>query len=60
MTCNERSPLKLDEAHLHNNGFFDYPCFEEVDHLLDNCGSDLFEPLFEVYKVRLLSGTLKP
>ena len=28
MMCNERSPVKIDEAHLHNNGFWDYPCYE--------------------------------
>ena len=59
MLCNERSPIKLDEVNLKNDGFWDYPCFDEIEKLLDNCGSDLFEPLFEVYKVRLLSGALK-
>ncbi len=60
MMCNERSPIKLDEANLYNKGFWEYPCYDEVEHLLDICGSDLFEPLFEVYKVRLMSGTQKP
>ncbi len=59
MMCNERSPVKLDEANLHNHGFWEYPCYDEVEHLLDNCGSDLFEPLFEVYRTRLMSGTEK-
>ena len=57
--CNERSPVKLDEANLYNKGFWDYPCYDEVEHLFENCGADLFEPLFEVYKVRLMSGTQK-
>lgn len=58
--CNERSPVKIDEAHTVNNGFFDYPCFDQFESILDICGSDLFEPMFEMYKVRLMSGTLKP
>lgn len=58
--CNERSPVKLDEANLYNKGFWEYPCFDETEHLLENCGADLFEPLFEIYKVRLMSGYLKP
>jgi hypothetical protein len=28
MLCNDRSPIKIDEAHLSNKGFFDYPCFD--------------------------------
>jgi hypothetical protein len=60
MMCNERSPVKVDEVNLYNQSFFDYPCYDEVEHLLDNCGSDLFEPLFEIYKVRLMSGYQKP
>ena len=27
---------------------------------MDDCGADLFEPLFELYRSRLLSGTIKP
>ena len=60
MLCNERSPIKVDEANLYNKGFWEYPCYDEVEKLLDLCGGDLFEPLFEVYKVRLMSGTTKP
>ncbi len=60
MLCNERSPVKLDEANIYNKGFWDYPCYDEVEKTLEECGSDLFEPLFEVYKVRLMSGTSKP
>ena len=60
MLCNERSPLKVDECHLYNKGFWEYPCYDEVEQLLDHCGPDLFEPMFELYRVRLLSGTLKP
>lgn len=60
MLCNERSPVKIEEAHLHNGGFHDYPCYPQFEGILDFCGQDLFEPMFEMYKVRLLSGTLKP
>ena len=60
MMCNERSPVKIDEAHLHNNGFHSYPCYDQFDGVFDNCGADLFEPMFETYKVRLMSGTMKP
>ena len=28
MMCQERSPVKIDEAHLNNGGFFDYPCYD--------------------------------
>ena len=60
MLCNERSPVKVDEANLYNKSFFDYPCYDEIDHMLDVCGPDLFEPMFELYRVRLMSGKLKP
>ena len=60
MLCNERSPVKIDEAYLFNNGFWDYPCYDQFEGVFDNCGSDLFEPMFEMYKVRLMSGTQKP
>ena len=60
MVCNERSPVKIDEANLYNKGFWEYPCYDEVDMVFDHCGPDLFEPMFEIYRVRLLSGNLKP
>ena len=60
MLCNERSPVKVDEANLYNNGFWDYPCYDEVEQTLDSCGTDLYEPMFEIYRVRLMSGKLKP
>jgi len=60
MLCNERSPIKLDEANLHNKGFWEYPCFDETEQIMDHCGPDLFEPMFEMYRTRVLSGTLKP
>eukprot|EP00349_Pseudokeronopsis_sp_Brazil_P003668 CAMPEP_0202957296 /NCGR_PEP_ID=MMETSP1396-20130829/1735_1 /ASSEMBLY_ACC=CAM_ASM_000872 /TAXON_ID= /ORGANISM="Pseudokeronopsis sp., Strain Brazil" /LENGTH=107 /DNA_ID=CAMNT_0049674723 /DNA_START=417 /DNA_END=740 /DNA_ORIENTATION=+ len=60
MQCNERSSIKLDEINLINSSFFEYPCYDEVEHLIDNCGGDLFEPMFEVYRTRLLSGREKP
>ena len=60
MLCNERSPVKVDEANLYNKGFWEYPCYDEVERLLEICGGDLFEPLFEVYKVRIMSGNTKP
>ena len=60
MLCNDRSPIKLDEANLYNKGFWNYPCYDEIEQIMDNCGADLFEPLFELYRTRLLSGTIKP
>jgi len=60
MICNERSPIKIDEAQLYNKGFFEYPCYDQFEGILDHCGEDLFEPMFEMYKVRLMSGTQKP
>lgn len=60
MICNERSPIKIDEANLTNNSFWEYPCYDEVEHLFEYCGPDLFEPLFEIYKVRIMSGYMKP
>ena len=56
MLCNDRSHIKLDEANLYNKGFNNYPCYDEVEAILDDCGADLFEPLFELYRSRLLSG----
>ena len=58
--CNDRSPVKLDEANLYNKGFWEYPCYDEIEQIMDNCGADLFEPLFELYRTRLLSGHIKP
>ena len=60
MLCNERSHVKVDEAHLINKGVFEYPCYDELEHMFDVCGPDLFEPMFELYRVRLMSGKLKP
>ena len=60
MLCNDRSPIKLDEANLYNKGFFEYPCYDEIEGIMDHCGADLFEPLFELYRSRLLSGHIKP
>ena len=60
MLCNDRSPVKLDEANLYNKGFWNYPCYDEIEAIMDHCGADVFEPLFELYRSRLLSGTIKP
>ena len=60
MLCNDRSPVKLDEANLYNKGFWEYPCYDEIENIMDHCGADLFEPLFELYRSRLLSGHIKP
>ena len=60
MLCNDRSPIKLDEANLYNKGFFNYPCYDEIEGIMDHCGADLYEPLFELYRSRLLSGQQKP
>ena len=59
MLCNDRSSIKVDEAQLYNKGFWDYPCYDQLNGIFDNCGADLFEPLFEMYKVRLMSGNQK-
>ena len=59
MTCQERSPVKLDEANLYTKGLWEFPCYEEVEGMLEYCGQDLFEPLFELYRSRLLSGHMK-
>ena len=59
MLCNDRSAVKLDEANLYNKGFWEYPCYDEIEGIMDHCGADLFEPLFELYRTRLLSGTIK-
>lgn len=56
MVCNEKSPVKLDEVNMYNHGFFEYECYEEFGKLFETCGSDLFEPLWEMYKVRLLNA----
>ena len=60
MMCNERSPIKIDEAHLSNGGFWEYPCYDQFEGIFENCGEDLFEPMFEMWKVRLMQGTQKP
>ena len=60
MVCNERSNVKLDEANLYNDGFWEYPCYGELENILSHCGADLFEPLFELYRTRLLGGHDKP
>ena len=60
MLCNERSEIKVDECNLFNGSFFNYPCYEEIELMFDVCGPDLFEPMFELYRVRLMNGTLKP
>ena len=60
MMCNERSPIKIDEANLYNKGFWEYPCYDEVETVLEHCGPDLFEPMFEIYRVRVTNGLFKP
>lgn len=59
MRCNERSHVSLEEAHLFNGGFYEYPCFEDVDALFTNCGPDLFEQMYELYRQRLMGITDK-
>jgi len=60
MLCNERSPIKLTEANLDTDGFMKYSCYDDVEELLDNCGADIFETLFEIYRYRLMSEETKP
>ena len=60
MICHEKSPIKLNEAQLANGQFFNFPCYDDLYLIMDNCGADLMEPMFETYRSRLLSGTQKP
>jgi hypothetical protein len=53
MRCNEHSPVALEEAHIFNGGFHNYPCFEDVSALFENCGPDLFEQMYEMYRQRI-------
>ena len=53
MKCNEKSEFTLDEAQMYNGGFWKYPCFEEVDRLFEHCGADLFEIMYETYRMRI-------
>ena len=59
MKCNERSPVSIEEAHLFNKGFNDYACFEDLDSLFIQCGPDLFEQMYEMYKQRIMGATDK-
>ncbi|CAI2379034.1 unnamed protein product [Moneuplotes crassus] len=59
MRCNEHSPVSLEEAHLHNGGFEKYPCFEDVSALFVDCGPDLFEQMYEMYRQRIKGMTDK-
>lgn len=52
LLCNDRSPIKLDEVHLFNNGFYDYPCFNELEKVMETCGGDMFEKFYEMFKYR--------
>ena len=52
LLCNDRSPIKLDEVNLFNNGFYDYPCFNELEKVMDTCGGDMFEKFYEMFKYR--------
>ena len=54
MRCNENSPVSLEEAHLFNGGFQNYPCFEDVSSLFTDCGPDLFEQMYELYRQRVM------
>ena len=59
MRCNEKSPVALEEAHLHTGGFHVYPCFHDVDELFTSCGPDLFEMMYELYRQRILGANEK-
>lgn len=59
MKCNERSEVPIEEARLFNNGYFDYPCYEHLGSLFYSCGPDLFEIMFELYRMRIMGTTDK-
>ena len=59
MLCQEKSPVKIDEAHLVNGGFFSYPCYDQLDSLFDDCGFDIITAMFEAYRSRVMSGSYK-
>jgi hypothetical protein len=45
MRCNEKSPVKINEANIYNGTFNEYKCFEELEELL----SDEFDSSELVY-----------
>ena len=59
MRCNEKSEVALDEAQMFNGGFWKYPCYEEIYKLFDHCGADMFELLYEMYRMRIHGNTDK-
>eukprot|EP00345_Euplotes_harpa_P010066 CAMPEP_0168336882 /NCGR_PEP_ID=MMETSP0213-20121227/11825_1 /TAXON_ID=151035 /ORGANISM="Euplotes harpa, Strain FSP1.4" /LENGTH=240 /DNA_ID=CAMNT_0008342197 /DNA_START=23 /DNA_END=745 /DNA_ORIENTATION=+ len=59
MKCNERSEVALEEAHMFSGGFYEYPCYESVNALFYDCGPDLFEQMYEMYRQRLMGTTDK-
>ena len=59
MKCNERSEVALEEAHLFNGGFQNYECFEDVNRMFVDCGPDLFEQMYELYRQRIMGATDK-
>ncbi len=50
--CNDRSPIKLDEVNMFTNGFYDYPCFNELEKVMETCGGDMFEKIYDMFKYR--------
>lgn len=59
MSCNEKSDVKLDEVNLFTKKIFTYPCYPEIETMFDICGGDLFELMWESYKLRIMSGQEK-
>jgi hypothetical protein len=60
MRCNERSPVKINEATVFNGSFQDYKCFEELEELFEVCIIYHFKVLFEMYYYRVYNNYFKP
>ena len=60
MTCNEKSPVKLSEANVHNGTWLDYPCLDELNELNTVCIMYHMKVLFEMYYYRVFNDYYKP
>lgn len=60
MRCNEKSPVKLSEAHILNGTYSEYKCFEELQEMFEYCIQYQFKVLFEMYYFRVHNQYFKP
>ena len=60
MRCNEKSPVKINEATIYNGSFNEYKCFEELEELFEVCMIYHFKVLFEMYYYRVYNNYFKP